>query len=150
MQVLAGGGAGLSQAHLLIKEPAPALVGLCHSLEPGQFPPPCARPAKPLQSHHRSLVVFNMTANDLADRVRAALETYVDPYLGETLAAAQAVREVRAAGAGFTARLVLGFPVGGYQAELTAALAGAARSGGHCRAAHRRARVRHPRARGAA
>ena len=56
------------------------------------------------------------------NRVRAALEAYVDPYLGETLGAAQAVREVVAAGTGFTARIVLGFPVGGYQAELTAAL----------------------------
>src|SRR3979411_68357 len=30
----------------------------------------------------------------------------------------------RAAGAGFTARMALGFPVGGYQAELAAALSG--------------------------
>jgi ATP-binding protein involved in chromosome partitioning len=66
----------------------------------------------------------NMTPEDATDRVRAALETYLDPYLAETLGAAQAVREVRATAAGFTARIVLGFPVGGYQAELTAALAG--------------------------
>jgi ATP-binding protein involved in chromosome partitioning len=66
----------------------------------------------------------NMTPEDATDRVRAALETYLDPYLAETLGAAQAVREVRATAAGFTARVVLGFPVGGYQAELTAALAG--------------------------
>jgi len=46
----------------------------------------------------------------------------VDPYLGESLGSAQAVREVRAAGAGFAARLALGFPVGGYEAELAAAL----------------------------
>jgi len=46
----------------------------------------------------------------------------VDPYLGETLGAAQAIREVRPAGAGFGARIALGFPVGGYQAELAAAL----------------------------
>jgi ATP-binding protein involved in chromosome partitioning len=65
-----------------------------------------------------------MTPEDATDRVRAALETYLDPYLAETLGAAQAVREVRATAAGFTARIVLGFPVGGYQAELTAALAG--------------------------
>ncbi|HSY04343.1 MAG TPA: iron-sulfur cluster carrier protein ApbC [Steroidobacteraceae bacterium] len=56
------------------------------------------------------------------NRVRAALEAYVDPYLGETLGAAQAVEEVVAAGTGFTARIVLGFPVGGYQGELAAAL----------------------------
>src|ERR1700726_4037078 len=54
--------------------------------------------------------------------VRAALDAYLDPYLQDTLGAAQAVREVRAAGKGFTARIALGFPVGGYQAELTAAL----------------------------
>jgi ATP-binding protein involved in chromosome partitioning len=63
-----------------------------------------------------------MTPDDSTNRVRAALETYVDPYLGEALAAAQAVREVRPAGSGFTARVALGFPVGGYEAELTAAL----------------------------
>jgi len=56
------------------------------------------------------------------DAVRAALDAYLDPYLQDTLGAAQAVREVRAAGEGFAARVALGFPVGGYQAELTAAL----------------------------
>src|SRR5205814_5848617 len=58
------------------------------------------------------------------DAVRAALDAYVDPYLQDTLGAAQAVREVREAGEGFRARIALGFPVGGYQAELTAALVG--------------------------
>src|ERR1700687_213631 len=58
------------------------------------------------------------------DAVRAALDAYLDPYLQDTLGAAQAVREVRAAGEGFAARVALGFPVGGYQAELTAALSG--------------------------
>src|SRR5215471_14837272 len=56
--------------------------------------------------------------------VRAALEAYVDPYLGETLGAAQAVRDVRAAGSGFAAQVVLGFPTGGYERELVAALNG--------------------------
>ncbi|HSY46375.1 MAG TPA: P-loop NTPase [Steroidobacteraceae bacterium] len=56
------------------------------------------------------------------NRVRIALEAYVDPYLGETLGTAQAVEEVRAAGTGFSARIALGFPVGGYQAELQGAL----------------------------
>src|SRR5215472_13182040 len=65
-----------------------------------------------------------MTPENVLDTVRAALEAYVDPYLGETLGAAQAVREVRVAAAGYTAHLVLGFPVGGYQAELTRALSG--------------------------
>src|ERR1700726_704168 len=65
-----------------------------------------------------------MTAEATVNAVRAALEAYLDPYLQDTLGAAQAVREVRAAGAGFTARIALGFPVGGYQAELAAALSG--------------------------
>ena len=65
-----------------------------------------------------------MTAEASVDSVRAALDAYLDPYLQDTLGAAQAVRELRAAGEGFTARVVLGFPVGGYQAELTAALRG--------------------------
>jgi ATP-binding protein involved in chromosome partitioning len=63
-----------------------------------------------------------MAANELTDKVRATLEAYVDPYLGETLGAAEAVREVHLSGTGFSARIKLGFPVGGYQAELQAAL----------------------------
>ena len=65
-----------------------------------------------------------MTAEASVDSVRAALDAYLDPYVQDTLGAVQAVRAVRAAGEGFTARVVLGFPVGGYQAELTAALRG--------------------------
>src|SRR5579862_8637843 len=53
---------------------------------------------------------------------RAALEAYVDPYLAETLSSAEAIREVRALGKGINARIALGFPVGGYGPELTAAL----------------------------
>jgi len=64
-----------------------------------------------------------MTPAETVAGVRAALDAYVDPYLGESLGAAQAVRELRAADGGFVARLALGFPVGGYQAELGAALA---------------------------
>src|SRR6266478_3487017 len=56
--------------------------------------------------------------------MRATLDSYLDPYLQDTLGAAQAVREVRAAGEGFAARIALGFPVGGYQAQLAAALSG--------------------------
>src|SRR5256884_7500581 len=58
------------------------------------------------------------------DAVRAALDAYVDPYLQDTLGAAQAVREVREDGEGFRARIALGFPVGGDQAELAAPLVG--------------------------
>jgi ATP-binding protein involved in chromosome partitioning len=64
-----------------------------------------------------------MSAKASVDTVRAALDAYVDPYLQESLAAAQAVREVREAGEGFTAQITLGYPVGGYRADLTAALA---------------------------
>src|SRR2546429_4199710 len=67
---------------------------------------------------------FRMTAEASVDAVRAALDAYLDPYVQDTLGAAQAVREVRAAGGGFTARIALGFPIGGYQAQLTAALSG--------------------------
>jgi len=64
-----------------------------------------------------------MPSDVSVDNVRGILEGYTDPYLGETLGAAQAVREVRASGEGFVTNLVLGFPVGGYQEELRTALA---------------------------
>ncbi|MBV8974682.1 MAG: iron-sulfur cluster carrier protein ApbC, partial [Sinobacteraceae bacterium] len=63
-----------------------------------------------------------MTPDETLSAVRRALETHVDPYLGETLGAAQAVRDVRASGGGFSAQIALGFPTGGYQEELSAAL----------------------------
>src|SRR6516225_7280826 len=63
-----------------------------------------------------------MTPEETLSSVRVALEAYVDPYLGETLGTARAVRDVRATGAGFTAQVVLGFPTGGYAPELGAAL----------------------------
>src|SRR2546429_8415521 len=65
-----------------------------------------------------------MTAEASVDAVRAALDAYLDPYLQDTLGSAQAVREVRAAGGGVPARIVLGFPIGGYPAQLTAPLSG--------------------------
>jgi ATP-binding protein involved in chromosome partitioning len=63
-----------------------------------------------------------MTPEESLSVVRAALGAYVDPYLGESLGAANAVREVSARGDGFAARIALGFPVGGYNSELSAAL----------------------------
>ena len=54
--------------------------------------------------------------------LRAALEAYSDPFLGETLGAAQAIREVRVVGETVSARIALGFPVGGYEEEMAAAL----------------------------
>src|SRR2546429_9491142 len=66
-----------------------------------------------------------MTAEASVDAVRAALDAYLDPYLQETLGSAQAVREVRAAGGGVAARIVLGVPIGGAPAQLPPPLSGA-------------------------
>jgi ATP-binding protein involved in chromosome partitioning len=53
----------------------------------------------------------------------SALGAYVDPYAGQSLAEGQSVREVKPAADGsYTARIVMGFPVGGYQKELSEAL----------------------------
>jgi ATP-binding protein involved in chromosome partitioning len=54
--------------------------------------------------------------------IKAALEAYVDPYLGESLGAAGAVRAVTAEHGTIAAQVVLGFPVGGYEAEFRAAV----------------------------
>jgi ATP-binding protein involved in chromosome partitioning len=62
--------------------------------------------------------------------VQAALDGYVDPYLGATLGSAQAVRSVAAGGAGFVAHIALGFPVGGYGAEFGAGVAAHLRAAG--------------------
>src|SRR6201997_4048161 len=71
-----------------------------------------------------------MPPEPLVNAVRPALDAYIDPYLGEPLGAAQAVRSVRADGAGYAAHIVLGFPVGGYRDELAAALATALAAAG--------------------
>jgi ATP-binding protein involved in chromosome partitioning len=64
-----------------------------------------------------------MTDDLTLNALRAALDSYVDPYLGESLGAAQAVQELDAGSGGTAvARLRFGFPVGGYREELTAAL----------------------------
>jgi ATP-binding protein involved in chromosome partitioning len=63
-----------------------------------------------------------MSENPNLASVRSALEGYVDPYLGEALGVAGAVRGVAVGGAGYVAQLALGLPVGGYHAELVAAL----------------------------
>lgn len=54
--------------------------------------------------------------------LRSALDSYPDPYLGETFGAAQAVQQLTATAGGASVRIRLGFPVGGYLEELTAAL----------------------------
>jgi ATP-binding protein involved in chromosome partitioning len=69
------------------------------------------------------LLWFNMPDDSTLDALRTALGAYIDPYAGQSLADAQAVREVKAApNGGYAARIVLGFPVRGYQKELTEAL----------------------------
>jgi len=75
--------------------------------------------------HSVTPAVFNMTDDQPLNALRAALDSYVDPYLGESLGAAQAVQGVdRLPDGTVVARIRLGFPVGGYASELTAALAG--------------------------
>ncbi|HLG53142.1 MAG TPA: Mrp/NBP35 family ATP-binding protein, partial [Steroidobacteraceae bacterium] len=56
------------------------------------------------------------------DRLRAVLERYVEPHLGLTLAVAGAIESVESNSGTALAKIVLGFPVNGYQAELAAAL----------------------------
>jgi ATP-binding protein involved in chromosome partitioning len=63
-----------------------------------------------------------MTDDATVNALRAALDSYLDPYLGESLGAAQAVKDVTATSVGATARISLGFPVGGYREELTEAV----------------------------
>jgi ATP-binding protein involved in chromosome partitioning len=63
-----------------------------------------------------------MTDDSTLNALRAALDSYVDPFLGESLGAAQAVQELKATPGGAAARIHLGFPVGGYRDELTVAL----------------------------
>ena len=54
--------------------------------------------------------------------IRTAIENHADPFLGETLGAAQAVDEVVLREGRVSVRLRFGFPVGGYADTLTQAL----------------------------
>jgi len=54
--------------------------------------------------------------------IRTAIENHADPFLGETLGAAQAVAEVELREGRVKVRLRFGFPVGGYADALTEAL----------------------------
>jgi ATP-binding protein involved in chromosome partitioning len=64
-----------------------------------------------------------MSEDSALAAIKAALDRYVDPFLGDTLASAQAVRAVERRGAGLVAKVTLGFPVGGYGPELARSLA---------------------------
>ncbi len=68
-------------------------------------------------------LVHPMSDDSTLAAIKAALERYVDPCLGDTLGAAQAVRSVEMRGTRAVAKIALGFPVGGYAGELGAALA---------------------------
>ena len=61
---------------------------------------------------------------------RALVEKYPDPYLATTLGAAQAVESATLKGDRGHVRVVLGIPVGGYEAELTRGLTEHVRAGG--------------------
>jgi ATP-binding protein involved in chromosome partitioning len=64
----------------------------------------------------------HMADDSTLNALRTAIEAYVDPYLGETLGAARAVRDISVQATGYLARITLGFPIGDYREELTAAL----------------------------
>ena len=53
--------------------------------------------------------------------IKAALDTYVDPYLEQALGAANAVRGVSGENGAYTAQVALGFPVGGYAEDFSRA-----------------------------
>jgi ATP-binding protein involved in chromosome partitioning len=67
-------------------------------------------------------LVHPMSEDSPHAAIKAALDGFVDPFLGDTLGSAQAVRAVEARGPGYVAKIALGFPVGGYAAEFAAAL----------------------------
>jgi ATP-binding protein involved in chromosome partitioning len=75
-------------------------------------------------------LVHPMSEDAVVAAVKAALDRYVDPFLGDTLASAQAVRAVEMRDGRAFAQVVLGFPVGGYQTEFAAAAAAHVRAAG--------------------
>ena len=67
----------------------------------------------------------------ILDGLRSTIESYADPYLHQTLREAGALRGLTAVEGGYAARIVLGFPVGGYQEELAEQIEKHLRSAGH-------------------
>ena len=63
-----------------------------------------------------------MSDDPTLDALRAAIESYVEPYLHQSLREAGALRDLSTSPEGYTAHIVLGMPVGGYQETLAAAL----------------------------
>ena len=75
-------------------------------------------------------LVLPMSEDSALAATKAALDRYADPFLGDTLGSAQAVRAVERRGAGVVAMIALGFPVGGYREELANGLAAHLRAAG--------------------
>jgi ATP-binding protein involved in chromosome partitioning len=75
-------------------------------------------------------LVYPMPEDSALAAIKAALDRFVDPYLGDTLASAQAVRAVESRGERAVAKVVLGYPVGGYADEFTTAVATQLRAAG--------------------
>jgi len=67
---------------------------------------------------------------DPSAEFRALVESYSDPYLGQTLGAARAVDLAELKGDRAHVRVALGFPVGGYEAEFTRDLTAHVAAGG--------------------
>ena len=63
--------------------------------------------------------------------LQAVLATYLEPNLRQSLGEARAIAGVERAGAALRVTLELGFPVGGYEAELAAALQAHLAAAGH-------------------
>jgi ATP-binding protein involved in chromosome partitioning len=75
-------------------------------------------------------LVYPMSEDAVLAAVKAALDRYVDPFLGDTLGSAQAVRSIETRGPRVVAKIALGFPVGGYAAEFAAAVGAFLRANG--------------------
>jgi ATP-binding protein involved in chromosome partitioning len=67
-------------------------------------------------------------AEERDDELRACLEAFREPWLGQTLGEARALRAVHVDGSRASAEVLLGFPVAGYAPELSAALQAHARA----------------------
>jgi ATP-binding protein involved in chromosome partitioning len=72
-----------------------------------------------------------MHDDSTVNALRPALDSYVDIYLGDTLAAAQALRDVTATAQGIVAQVRLPYPTGGYLEEFTAGLNQHLKRAGH-------------------
>ncbi len=72
---------------------------------------------------HGPTVTEPMAEDSTLETLRAAIESYVEPYLHQTLREAGALRELARTPEGYAARIVVGFPLGDYAPTLAAAIA---------------------------